>query len=108
MKRWSGALKKDVENPKVDAFLADISEVYRKHGLGLYFDDYSGGLEVVPLEARVDELLEEAQDLTGITLCSLGQRGRKPEMLSDGTYVMRDPKTGVAYSVSTGEELPCI
>lgn len=31
---------------------------------------------------------------------------RAPDLQADGTTLMRDPKTGIAYSASTGEVLP--
>ena len=46
MKRW----KKEhgyVECPKADAFIADILEVYKKHGLAISHEDTQGCFEIV-------------------------------------------------------------
>ncbi len=55
---WTG-------KPEVDAFLADIVEVYRKHGLSLSHEDSQGGFEVEPLSEYNIRWLSQAHDRTG-------------------------------------------
>lgn len=68
MKRWIDHMDEHGENPRVDAFLADIVEVCRKHGLMLSHEDWQGAFEVETLTddgAASIEWLMAATDATG-------------------------------------------
>ena len=43
---WDGALDHDVEDPRVDRFMADIEAVCRKHGLSISHEDCGVGFFV--------------------------------------------------------------
>ena len=45
---WHVKEKEARPNPKVDAFLADILAVYKKHGLSLAHEDQQGAFRVRP------------------------------------------------------------
>jgi hypothetical protein len=47
MKRWDAALSDNREIPEADAFIADLVEVCRKHGLTLSHEDGHGGFEII-------------------------------------------------------------
>jgi hypothetical protein len=64
MKRFS--VNGEVEDPRVDAFLAEVFEVCRKHGMALEAED--GGLEVIDFEESPNgtrEALNCARDSRG-------------------------------------------
>lgn len=46
MRRWNRERGEDVEDPAVDAFLADLAAVCRKHGMSLGHEDHHGVFEV--------------------------------------------------------------
>ena len=46
MKRWDNQAHGRVEDPRVDAFLAEIVEVCRKHGMSLGHEDGHGSFVV--------------------------------------------------------------
>jgi hypothetical protein len=46
VKRWSSKSEERVEIPKVDAFLAEIEEVCRKHGMSIGHEDSHGAFIV--------------------------------------------------------------
>lgn len=62
MKRWSN--KGEIENPKIDAFLAEIWAVCERHGMGLSHEDAHGGFEIVPIEKADRDWLMQATDRT--------------------------------------------
>lgn len=62
MKRWSGAANERVEVPEVDAFLAEIEAVCRKHGMTISHEDGHGAFLVEPMSERNLEWLREARD----------------------------------------------
>lgn len=64
MKRWNVKAKKDVENEKIDAFLAEIIEVSKKHGLSLSHEDQHGSFEVVQYNNAYSKWLLDALDKT--------------------------------------------
>ena len=64
MKRWNSKRKQDVENAKIDAFLADILEVYKKHGLSIGHEDGHGAFLIQPLEKWNVDWLQAASDDT--------------------------------------------
>jgi hypothetical protein len=57
MKRWSSAAHETVEAPEVDAFLAEIGDVCRKHGLSISHEDVHGGFIVDRFDERTLEWL---------------------------------------------------
>lgn len=62
MKRWKPSVSREVESPRIDAFLSDIVEVYRKHGLCLSHEDTQGGFEVMTLDEHLVDWLMDASD----------------------------------------------
>ena len=62
MKRWNG--KKNVENPKVDAFLDEVKEVCKKHKMSLSHEDLHGAFIVIDYDATFETWLEHAIDKT--------------------------------------------
>jgi hypothetical protein len=52
MKRWDSNVNESVEDPKVDAFLDELLEVCRRHGMSLGHQDGHGSFLVYKL---VDE-----------------------------------------------------
>lgn len=51
-----------VENPKIDAFLAEIEEVCKKHGFHISHEDGQGAFEIVNYE--VGSWIDAAHDCT--------------------------------------------
>ncbi len=49
MKRWITRLNEWADYPEIDAFLDELAEVYRKHGLCLSHEDDHGAFVVEPL-----------------------------------------------------------
>ena len=62
MKRWSN--NGEIENPKIDAFLTEIVEVYKRHGLAIAHEDTHGGFEIVALDQQFIDWLMQASDRT--------------------------------------------
>lgn len=62
MKRWVNRLMANAEVPEIDAFLADIEAVCRKHGLSLSHEDGQGAFEVEALSESNLEWLNNACD----------------------------------------------
>ena len=58
MKHWDG--NTDVECPEIDAFLADIDAVCRKHGFSISHEDGHGGFQIEPYEDFYREWLSHA------------------------------------------------
>lgn len=48
MKRWNANTNAQVEDPRIDAFLADLVAVCRKHDLSLSHEDGHGSFLVRP------------------------------------------------------------
>jgi len=46
MKRWNQWRKSEVDNPRVDAFLADVLAVCKRHGLAICHEDEHGAFIV--------------------------------------------------------------
>lgn len=65
MKRWNSNKREHVENPKVDAFLAEVWEICRKHGMSIGHEDGHGSFIIQPLDAKNQQWLFEAADETG-------------------------------------------
>lgn len=63
MKRWVCTKRESQEVPEIDAFLADIVEVCKRHNLWLGHEDEQGAFEVV--DGSTKEWLVEAQDARG-------------------------------------------
>jgi hypothetical protein len=62
MKRWNTKQKKHAESPAVDAFLAEVIEVCRKHGLSISHEDTGGSFEVRQFNQRDSDWLLSAND----------------------------------------------
>ena len=62
MKRWSNY--GEIDNPKIDAFLAEIWEVCQRHGLAISHEDGNGSFDVVAIEEMYREWLMQAHDQT--------------------------------------------
>jgi hypothetical protein len=52
--RWNEKDSKKIDSPKVDAFLADIHEVCKKHGLCIEHEDCQGGFIIEKYENARD------------------------------------------------------
>lgn len=64
-KRWSSTAKRIVENQKIDAFLAEIEAVCKRHGLSIAHEDGHGLFLVVDHDDRRAGAFEDAIDATG-------------------------------------------
>lgn len=53
------------QNMKIDAFLAEVIEVSKKHGLSISHQDGGGAFEVVEFNERDVNWLMDAEDATG-------------------------------------------
>lgn len=58
MKRWNG--REEAEVPEVDAFIADIIAVCRKHGMSISHEDHHGAFEIEPYSEKRVEWLKRA------------------------------------------------
>lgn len=56
----NGVTEYDQEVPEVDAFLADIEAVFRKHGMSISHQDGHGAFEIEPLSEHNIEWLRAA------------------------------------------------
>lgn len=45
-KRWHKTRREDVEDPKVEAFLAEVVEVCKRHGMSISHEDTQGAFIV--------------------------------------------------------------
>lgn len=61
-KRWHPASGKHIENPAIDAFLAEVITVCKKHNMSLSHEDYHGAFEVKPYDASCSAWLMAAND----------------------------------------------
>ena len=59
MIRWNHTTGKPEENAKVDAFIYELLEVSRKHGLSLKHEEHSNELIVAPHSVDAALWLEE-------------------------------------------------
>jgi hypothetical protein len=55
----------EAENAAVDAFLAEVVEVCRKHGMSISHEDGQGAFQVRDFNEPDAEWLKEATDKTG-------------------------------------------
>lgn len=63
MKRWNNKHGKNVENPKIDAFLKDIVGVYKKHGLAITHEDNYGAFGITKkTKDSVDAIMDAFDD----------------------------------------------
>jgi hypothetical protein len=62
MKRWINRLNDDAEVPAIDAFLADVEAVCRKHGFSLSHEDGQGAFEVEEFSESNIAWLKDAHD----------------------------------------------
>ena len=63
MKRWKTTEDCKVENEKIDAFLAEVIEVSKKHGLSIGHEDSHGGFLVHEFsQDNADWLMNAADD----------------------------------------------
>lgn len=60
MKRWSDAEQKEI--PEIDAFLAEIDAVCRRHNLSISHEDHHGAFEIINYSPKAAEWLSEASD----------------------------------------------
>ena len=64
MKRHKNNSDVEVKSPRIKAFLADIFEVYRKHGLAISHQDSHGAFMIVKLDDyHVDWLNQASCDI---------------------------------------------
>ena len=64
MKRWKTIEGREVENEKIDAFLAEIVEVSKRHGLSIGHEDSHGGFLVHTFSQDNADWLMAAADQT--------------------------------------------
>lgn len=64
--RWINREDGHGENPRVDAFLAELESVYRRHGLALSHEDTHGAFEVVEAKDFDFDWLHDAHDATKV------------------------------------------
>ena len=69
-RRWNRVTKQYGENLTVDAFLADIVEVCRRHRLSLAHEDREGAFIVEPLCPENIDWVFHAFDNVGVTCTS--------------------------------------
>lgn len=62
MKHWNRKLGRDVDDPKLDLFLADLWNVCEKHGLAIGHEDAHGGFEIVSIDNHYKDWLFAAHD----------------------------------------------
>lgn len=67
MKRWHQSKGGIVENEKIDAFLAEVVEVSKKHGLSIGHEDCHGGFLVHKFSQDNADWLMEAADNTEVS-----------------------------------------
>lgn len=60
MKRYKDG--EEVEIPEIDAFLTEIEEVCKKHGLSIGHEDSEGGFTILEFDQRHIEWLKDASD----------------------------------------------
>ena len=65
MKRYASISEEEIENAKVDAFLQEIADVSRRHGLALGHEDVHGAFKVHHYEDDLISWLMNAYDATG-------------------------------------------
>lgn len=51
-------------NPKIDAFLLEVIEVCKKHGLSIGHEDHHGGFQIADYDEEFDFWLWQAEDYT--------------------------------------------
>jgi len=64
MKRWNNRANDRTENKKIDAFLAEVIEVCKKHGMSISHEDAHGAFIVEPFDEASVKWLMDAQDGT--------------------------------------------
>lgn len=64
MKRWDRVTKENREFPQVDAFIAEIADVCRKHGLSIGHEDGYGAFIVEKGDDNIDWLEAAIVDLS--------------------------------------------
>lgn len=65
MKRWNTETHASIENPAIDAFLAEIQTVCKKYGLSLSHEDTQGAFVIIPYDDDAVQWLNDAHDETG-------------------------------------------
>lgn len=66
MKRWNVCAGKNVENPRVDAFLREIVDVCKRHKMSLAHEDTQGAFIIHGLRELNLEWLLNATDETDL------------------------------------------
>lgn len=64
--RWNSKVGDNIETPKIDAFLAEIVAICKKHGFSIGHEDRHGAFEVSRLNDNDLEWLVAAKDCTGL------------------------------------------
>lgn len=64
MQRWSHEKSHDHENLKVDAFLVEINEVCKRHGLSISHEDSHGSFMIDNYSGELADWLMAASDNT--------------------------------------------
>lgn len=64
MKRWSLNTNADIENPAIDAFLAEVIEVCKRHGYSIAHEDGHGCFVIENASEPNFKWLMDASDAT--------------------------------------------
>lgn len=65
---WHKSDKKELPNSAVDAFIRDIVDVYKKHGMSIAHEDSQGAFIIEDChDNNIEWLLESSVDMNGNT-----------------------------------------
>lgn len=77
MKRWSKLLQRRVEVPEIDAFLAEIEEVCKKHNLDIAHEDKHGAFKIVTYGnlygGGISSARDERDEEPAVGVCDCGR-----------------------------------
>ncbi len=62
--RWNSNKGGHVGKPRVDAFITEVIEVSKRHGLAISHEDHGGSFRVTELDEEHIEWLQDANDDT--------------------------------------------
>lgn len=62
MEQWHTLESREIDAPEIDAFLADIEAVCRKHGLSISHEDGHGGFLIEKFNEETMQWLHAASD----------------------------------------------
>jgi len=65
MKRWIVHKNVHGKNERIDAFIADVIDVCKRHGFSISHEDAHGAFEITPFNQREVDWFTKAHDNTG-------------------------------------------